>query len=186
VTPIPFSVEALTSVRVVMMAEAFVLEVSEVDHSALQARSRLRREAVRARVILLSLEGFTSHEIGLILEACPSAVREWRGRYARGGLDALRYHKPQGRNGSAGRQAVTLAKEILEADTAHDQQWTLGRLRAEVIRRGGPALSESRLAKLLKKTSTRGGDRGTPSRGRKSPCWAPGTRSGAISSSTPA
>ena len=138
-----------------MMAEALVLEVNEAGRQALQAlsHSRLRREAVRARAILLSLEGFTSHEIGLILDACPSAVREWRGRYVRGGLDALRYHKPQGRDGSAGRQAVTLAKEILEADDAHDQQWTLGRLRAEVIRRGGPALSESRLVRLCHKAS---------------------------------
>ena len=64
---------------------------------------------------------------------------------------------------------MTLAEEILEADEAHDQQWTLGRLRAEVIRRGGPALSESRLAKLLKKINTPGGDRDTPSRVAKTP-----------------
>ena len=133
------------------------------------SRSRLRRDAVRARAILLSLDGFTSPEIALILDTCPSVVREWRGRYARGGLEALRYHKPRGRDGSAGRQAITLAKEILNADAAHDQQWTLGRLRAEVIRRGGPALSQSRLAKLLKKISTRGGARGTPSQVAKIP-----------------
>ena len=133
------------------MAEALILDVSEADRQALQelSRSRLRRESVRARAILLSLEGFTSQEIGLILDAYPSAVREWRGRYARGGLEALRYHKPPGRDGSAGQQALTLAKAILEADGAHDQPWTLGRRRAEVIRRGGPALSESRLAKFL-------------------------------------
>jgi len=158
------------------MAEALVLDVSEADRQALQelSRSRLRRESVRARAILLSLEGFTSQEIGLILDAYPSAVREWRGRYARGGLEALRYHKPPGRDGSAGQQALSLAKEILEADGAHDQQWTLGRLRAEVIGRGGPAVSESRLAKLLKKTSMRGGDRGTPSPAAKTPLpWRP-------------
>ncbi len=147
------------------MAEALVLEVSEADRQGLQvlSRSRLRREAVRARAILLSLEGFTSQEIGLILDAYPSAVREWRGRYVRGGLEALRHHKPPGRDGSAGRQAVTLAKASLEADAAHDQQWTLRRLRAEVIRRGGPAVSQSRLAILLKKTTTFGGVPGTPS-----------------------
>ena len=158
------------------MAKALLLEVGEVDRQALQvlSRSRLRREAVRARAILLSLDGFTSPEIALILDTCPSVVREWRGRYARGGVEALRDHKPHGRDGSAGRQAVSLAKEILEADGAHDQQWTLGRLRAEVIRRGGPALSESRLAKLLKKTPTRGGDRGTPSPAAKTPMlWQP-------------
>lgn len=159
------------------MAEALVLEVSEADRQALQAlsHSRLRREAVRARAILLSLEGFTSQEIGLIVDAYPSAVREWRGRYARGGLEALRHHKPPGRDGSAGRQAVSLAKAILDADAAHDQQWTLGRLRAEVIRRGGPAVSQSRLAILLKKTSTFGGGPGTPSRAAKmaKPWWRP-------------
>ncbi len=160
------------------MAEALILDVSEADRQALQelSRSRLRRESVRARAILLSLEGFTSHEIGLILDAYPSAVREWRGRYARGGLEALRYHKPPGRDGSAGQQALSLAKEILEADGAHDQQWTLGCLRAEVIRRGGPALSESRLAKLLKKISTRGGGPGTPSRAAKTPTLWPRPR----------
>lgn len=169
--PTPFTVEALKSVRVVIVAKALILEVGEMDRQALQvlSRSRLRREAVRARAILLSLEGFTSPEIALILDACPSAVREWRGRYARGGLAALRDQKPQGRDGSAGRQAVTLAKEILDTDSGHDQQWTLGRLRAEVIRRGGPALSESRLAKLLKKINTPGGDRGTPLRVAKTP-----------------
>ena len=153
------------------MAKALILDVGAVDRQALQvlSRSRLRRDAVRARAILLSLDGFTSPEIALILDTCPSAVREWRGRYARGGLDALRSRKPHGRDGSAGRQAVSLAKEILEADGAHDQQWTLGHLRAEVIRRGGPALSESRLAKLLKKISTRGGARGTPLQGAKTP-----------------
>ena len=70
---------------------------------------------------------------------------------------------------------MTLAKAILDGDAAHDQQWTLGRLRAEVIRRGGPAVSQSRLAILLKKATTFGGGPGTPSPAAKmvTPWWRP-------------
>jgi hypothetical protein len=65
VTPKPFAIEALTSVKETIIAAALVLEVSEVDRPALQALSRLRQlEAVCAGANLLHLEGFTLREIG--------------------------------------------------------------------------------------------------------------------------
>jgi transposase len=114
----------------------------EEGRSALRAlaRSARRSEADRARAILLTLAGQRAAEIAAGLGVHVSTVREWRGLFARGGVAALRHRKPPGRPNRAGRAAAALAEVILAEDVHHDRGWTLPRLRAEIRRRGGPAI----------------------------------------------
>jgi len=111
---------------------------------------------------LHTLEGQRAEDIAHSLGANVSTVREWRGLYARGGVAALRYRaRSGGRPGTTGQRALTLAKDILAEDQAHDQHWTLPRLCAEIERRGGVQVSEGWLSVLLRKTATDGVGRAT-------------------------
>lgn len=120
----------------------------EEGRSALRAlaRSARRSEADRARAILLTLAGQRAAEIAAGLGVHGSTVREWRGLFARGGVAALRHRKPPGRPNRVGRAAAALAEVILAEDVHHDHGWTLPRLRAEIRRRGGPAIGNVWLA----------------------------------------
>ena len=58
--------------------------------------------------------------------------------------------------------ATILGKDILDEDTRHDGGWTLGRLCAEIARRGGPAISPRWLSHQLRKRFVwTSGNRGT-------------------------
>lgn len=57
-----------------------------------QAWQRLRHKA-----ITLLEAGHTPVTVAAGLGVHPSTVRDWRARYRRGGLDALRVGRPQGR-----------------------------------------------------------------------------------------
>ena len=58
--------------------------------------------------------------------------------------------------------ATILGKDILGEDTRHDSGWTLGRLCAEIARRGGPAISPRWLSHQLRKRCVwTSGNRGT-------------------------
>jgi len=140
------------------------IQATEAERRALRqlARSSRRGEADRARAILHTLEGQRAEDIAHSLGANISTVREWRGLYGRGGGAALRFRSPSGgRPGTTGQRALTLAKEILAEDEAHDQHWTLPRLCAEIERRGGVRVSEGWLSVLLRKTATAGDGRAT-------------------------
>ncbi len=135
---------------------------TEVERLALRqlTRSSRRGEADRARAILQTLDGQRADAIASVLGAHVSTVREWRGLYARGGVEALR-HRPAsgGRPGAVGRQALAHARTILAEDTEHDRQWTLPRLCLEIERRGGVPVSPGWLSMLLRKRDTAGGGR---------------------------
>jgi transposase len=138
------------------------VRATEDERSALRqlARSRRRGEADRARAILHTLAGQRAEDIAGSLGANVSTVREWRGLYARGGVDALRYRPPSGgRPGTVGQRALALAQEILAEDERHDQHWTLPRLCAEIERRGNVRVSEGWLSVLLRKRDTAGAGR---------------------------
>ena len=130
----------------------------EEGRSALRAlaRSARRSEADRARAILLTLAGQRAAEIAAGLGVHVSTVREWRGLFARGGVAALRHRKPPGRQNRVGRAAAALAEVILAEDVHHDRGWTLPRLRAEIRRRGGPAIGNVWLSVQLRRKASPG------------------------------
>jgi transposase len=141
------------------------------------ARSSHRGEADRARAILLTLAGRRAADIAAGLGVHVSTVREWRGAFSRGRVAALRRRKPPGRPGRVGSEAAVLARAILAEDTRHDGGWTLPRLRAEIRRRGGPAISDGWLSAQLRQrgspadghgTASPAGRTGTPSSARPS------------------
>lgn len=148
------------------------VQANEEERRALQelARSAQRGEADRARAVLLTLEGLRAEDIAHHLSVHSSTVREWRGLYAQGGVDALRYRpRSGGRPGPAGQRALAVAKTILAEDESHDGHWTLPRLCAEIERRGGGQVSKPWLSVLLRKTDIAGGARATRSPDAKTP-----------------
>lgn len=139
------------------------ITADERERSALQvlARSARRSEADRARAILATLAGQRAAEIAASLAVHVSTVREWRGRFLHGGVAALRHRKPPGRPNRVGAAAAALATAILAEDTRHERGWTLARLRAEIRRRGGPAIGNGWLSAQLRQKGTLGAGRGT-------------------------
>jgi transposase len=130
------------------------------------ARSGHRVEADHARAILLTLAGRDAGAIAAALGVHVSTVREWRGLFTRGGTAALRRRKPPGRKppgrpNRVGSVAAALAEAILREDTRHDGGWTLPRLRAEIERRGGPAISDGWLSVQLRQRGSAGAGPGT-------------------------
>ncbi len=134
------------------MARRPRLSASEEQRSALQelARSERRDEADRARAILLSLEGWTSQAIASAFGVAADSVRHWRNWYTTGGVEALRAAVVPGPSGERGLKALAIAATILSEPVENRPNWTIPRLRAEIARRGGPSISNSRLSVLLR------------------------------------
>ena len=126
----------------------------------LLARSSHRAEADHARAVLLTLEERCAAEIAAALGVHVSTVREWRGLFAKGGVAALKHRKPPGRPNRTSTAAAALAEAILAEDINHDRGWTLPRLRAEIERRGGPAISDGWLSIQLRQRGSAGAGHG--------------------------
>jgi transposase len=126
----------------------------------LLARSGHRVEADHARAILLTLEGRRAAEIATALHVHVSTVRGGRGLFTRGGVVAPNPLKPPGRPSRIGPAAAALALTILGEDERHDGGWTLPRLRAEIERRGGPAISDGWLSIQLRQRGSAGAGQG--------------------------
>ena len=138
----------------------------------LLARSGHRAEADRARAILLTLEGREAAGIAAALGVHVSTVREWRGMFAvsvrlpEEGKYELKIPIP-GTSESLKQELIVrkpnpeLAEAILDEDDRHDGGWTLPRLRAEIERRGGPAISDGWLSIQLRRKGSHGAGRGT-------------------------
>ena len=131
------------------------------------SKSDQRGEADRARAILLTLEGRKAEEIAAVLGVHISTVRNWRGYFAHGGVAGLRQRPRPGGQSVVGLHAGAIAATILTEDTRHDGGWTLGRLCAEIARRGGPAISPRWLSHQLRQRGLPGGGRATPSKGAR-------------------
>src|SRR5215204_7036600 len=123
------------------------------------SKSEQRGEADRARAILLTLERRRAEEIAAVLGVHISTVRNWRGYFVHGGVAGMRRRPRPGQQAKIEPHAGAIAAAILAEDTRHDGGWTLGRLCAEIARRGGPAISPRWLSHQLRQ-------RGLPSDGR--------------------
>ena len=74
-----------------------------------------------------------------------------------------------GRRAEIGPRAVAIAETILSEDTRHDGGWTLPRLCAAIVRRGGPAISPTWLSRQLRQRGLPGVGRATRSKGARMP-----------------
>src|SRR3954452_2401452 len=118
---------------------------------------------------LLTLAGRSAVESAAALGVHISTVHNWRGYFAHGGVAGLRRRTAPGRQATIGPHAGAIAASILSEDTRHDGGWTLGRLSAEIARRGGPAISPRWLSHQLRQ-------RGLPSVARAIPSKAAKTK----------
>jgi len=131
------------------------------------SKSEHRGEADRARAILLTLESRRAQEIAAALGVHVSTVHNWRGYFAHGGVAGLRRRQAPGRQATIGPHAGAIAAAILNDDVGHDGGWTLGRLCAEISRRGGPAISPRWLSHQLHQGGLPSAARATPSKGAR-------------------
>src|SRR5215210_2475068 len=151
------------------MAGKSTLTADAAEQAALRAlsKSEQRGEADRARAILLTLEGRRAEEIAAVLGVHTSTVRNWRGYFAHSGVAGLRQRQRPGQQARIGPQAGAIAAAILTEDTRHNGGWTLGRLCAEIARRGGPAISPRWLSHQLRQRGLPSGGRAIPSKGAR-------------------
>lgn len=115
------------------------------------ANSMDRAEADRARSILLTLEGWTSAEIGQAFGVREDTVRLWRSDFARTGVEALKTKVAAGPEPVKAMAALRVAADVLTAPVADRVNWTLPRLADEIERREGVRISRSRLSVVLRK-----------------------------------
>jgi transposase len=110
-----------------------------------------RAEADRARAILLTLEGWTSSEIGQAFGVREDTVRFWRSEYAKVGPEGLETHVAAGPSPVKAQAALRVAEAVLAEPVADRTNWTLPRLADEIERREGVRISTSRLSVVLRK-----------------------------------
>jgi transposase len=148
------------------MAGKSKLTADAAERAALRnlSKSEHRGEADRARAVLLTLKGQRAEAIAAALGVHVSTVHNWRGYFAHGGVAGLRRRTAPGRQAVIGPHAGAVAASILTEDTRHDGGWTLGRLCAEIARRGGPAISPRWLSHQLRQRGLPGAGRATPSK----------------------
>jgi transposase len=96
------------------------------------ATSRDRGEADRARAILLTLDGWTSAEIGEVFRVREDTVRFWRGEFLRGGVEAVKASVYAGPPPVKTEAALRVVTPLLEAPVADRPNWTIPRLIAEI------------------------------------------------------
>jgi transposase len=115
------------------------------------AGSRDRGEADRARAIVLTLEGWTSGEIGQAFAVREDTVRLWRSDFAKSGVAALKRRIAPGPEPIKALAALKVAADVLAEPVADRVNWTLPRLIEEIDRREGVSISRSRLSVVLRK-----------------------------------
>ena len=145
------------------MAGKSRVRVSEAQGLALQllAQSADRREADRARAILLTLEGWTSGDLAEVFGAREDVVRFWRGDFMRGGVDAVRASRAPGAPPVKSEAIERVVTPLLEAPVADRPNWTIPRLIEEVRRLERVTVSRSTMSKALRKKTSAGGGQGT-------------------------
>lgn len=136
---------------------------SDEQRAALKslAGSRDRGEADRARAVLLTLSGWTSPRIAEAFGVRQDTVRLWRSDFGRRGVGALQASVAPGPSPVKSEAALRVVTPLLEEPVADRPNWTIARLRAEIVAREGVRISRSQLSKALRKKSFAGGGPGT-------------------------
>src|SRR3954451_20303156 len=122
------------------------------------SHSRDRGEADRARVILLTLSGWTSGQIAQAFGVREDTVRFWRSAFRTGGLEALKTSVAPGPAPVKAACALAVAEEVLSGPVADRPNWTLPRLADEIEMRAGVRISPSRLSVVLRQKGISAGD----------------------------
>jgi transposase len=125
------------------------------------AGSKDRREADRARAILLTLKGWTSPEIAEVFRVREDMVRFWRGSFARDGVEGIKASVYAGPPPLKSEAALRVCTPLLEAPVADRANWTIPRLIAEIKRVERVDIGPSQLSNALRKKTSAGGGRGT-------------------------
>jgi transposase len=92
-----------------------------------QLRAELRgrwRQAMRAVMVLLSVQGLPPSQIAELLECHPATVRRWIGRFSREGAAGLADRPRCGRPRLGGRRLTSRIAALLE----RPGPWTLPRI----------------------------------------------------------
>jgi transposase len=139
------------------------LLATEAQRAALTvlAGSRDRGEADRARAVLLTLAGWTSPRIAEAFGVREDTVRLWRSDFMNGGVEALKATVAPGPAPVKSEAALRVALPLLAKPVADRRNWTIPRLRVEIVAREGVRISRSQLSKALRKKSSAGGVPGT-------------------------
>ena len=145
------------------MAGKSLVRVSEAQGLALHllAQSADRREADRARAILLTLDGWTSADLAEVFGVRQDMVRFWRSDFMRGGIDAVKASRAPGAPPVKSEAIERVVTPLLEAPVADRPNWTIPRLIEEVRRQERVTVSRSTMSKVLRKKTSAGGGRGT-------------------------
>ena len=145
------------------MAGKSLVRVSEAQGLALQllAQSADRREADRARAMLLTLKGWTSGDLAEVFGVREDMVRFWRSDFMRGGIDALKASRAPGAPPVKSEAIERVVTPLLEAPVADRPNWTIPRLIDEVKRQECVTVSRSTMSKVLRKKTSGSGDRDT-------------------------
>jgi transposase len=145
------------------MAGKSPVTASDEQRRALEALagSKDRREADRARAILLTLKGWTSPEIAEVFCVREDMVRFWRGDFFRDGIDGIKASVYAGPPPLKTEAALRVCTPLLEAPVANRANWTIPRLIAEIKRVERVDIGPSQLSKALRKKTSGGGDPGT-------------------------
>lgn len=114
------------------------------------------RTVTRARILLKSAEGWSTAALAEAFDVCPATVTNVRGRFARGGLEAVLHDKVQAHRRSAlsGLQTAHLiAVSCSPAPDGHDH-WTVRLLAEKAVELGFvETISLDTIQRLLKKTT---------------------------------
>ena len=139
------------------------LLATEAQRAALTvlAGSRDRGEADRARAVLLTLAGWTSPRIAEAFGVREDTVRLWRSDFMNGGVEALKATVAPGPAPVKSEAALRVALPLLAKPVADRRNWTIPRLRVEIVACEGVRISRSQLSKALRKKSSAGGGLGT-------------------------
>ena len=145
------------------MAGKSPVKASDEQKRALEALagSKDRREADRARAILLTLKGWTSPEIAEVFCVREDMVRFWRGDFMREGVEGVEASVYAGPQPVKTEAALRVCTPLLEAPVAGRANWTIPRLIAEIKRVERIDIGPSQLSKALRKKTSRGGGPGT-------------------------
>ena len=145
------------------MAGKSPVTASDEQKRALEALagSKDRREADRARAILLTLKGWTSPEIAEVFCVREDMVRFWRGNFSRDGIEGIKASVYAGAPPLKTEAALRVCTPLLEAPVANRANWTIPRLIAEIKRVERVDIGPSQLSKALRKKTSAGGGPGT-------------------------
>src|SRR5450755_1270964 len=118
-----------------MRADAEI-ELSEAQRAELEKVARSRRTAqavaLRARIVLLTADGFAPTTIAAELGTSQPTVRKWRARYVEDGLAGLRNEPRPGRPRSLDDQRVAdLLNQALQTRPAKQTHWSVRSFAAE-------------------------------------------------------